>query len=800
MAQVFLSYRQIDDDHKSRVRDFATQLVDAGIEVILDQFFLDANPAGPNDGWDKWSSDSALNSEYVIIIGSQAWFDCFEKKQTPGTGLGAACEADDLRHRIYEAGGVISNIRVVLFDDNDSEFIPGKLKRYHRFHAERDIENIKSWLGSKPKTPQQLSTSIPHNLPRLQPFFGREEELQKIKDVLDPEDRSWGTSIYGSGGMGKTSLAIRTALEVSPNDFNRIVFVSLKSRELDDDGETDQSGFLTSGLLELFNELADELGLEDISKAPEEHKPKLLLYSLREQRTLLILDNLESLVKEDRKKISAFVRKLPPGCKAILTSRERIGTVADELMLGKLTEEAALNTIEELGKHNPAIANTSKAERLELYEVTQGIPLLLRWTAGQIGRGTCLTMKEAIDYLRSCPEGNDALEFIFGHLAENFTEEDTKVLCTLSYFTLPAKVQHIADIIEYTNKKVNDILHRLTNLSLAVQSKDEETYTLIPLVGDFLRSKKENIITETALTLTEKIYDLVIECGGGSENYESFPILNEAWPSIVAAIPIFLKGQNNILQDVCKALDTFLNFTGRWDERLALALDAEKKALLDNDFYSAGWRIYNAGSVYIRRGLGRKCVGCAHKASSYWDNAKAGNREISLAIRLKGKGHELSKDFDKAITTYNKSLEMSRQIEAKSQDVAMTLNDLASAKNRLGDLQGSEKNIKEALEIANDINYFEGRVTYTTNLAILSLNNDNEKAENLARKALRLAQDLHREELIGKNYIVLAQALLRQNKKSDALPYAQLAIDIFTKLGVSEVTKALEVLKMCEEE
>jgi hypothetical protein len=56
-----------------------------------------------------------------------------------------------------------------------------------------------------------LKTDIPHNLPTLQPFFGREDELRKIADALDPDSRTWGALIDGPGGMGKTSLAVRAA-------------------------------------------------------------------------------------------------------------------------------------------------------------------------------------------------------------------------------------------------------------------------------------------------------------------------------------------------------------------------------------------------------------------------------------------------------------------------------------------------------------------------------------------------------------------------------------------------------------
>ncbi|MFZ1219620.1 MAG: hypothetical protein WAO00_10020, partial [Chthoniobacterales bacterium] len=82
-----------------------------------------------------------------------------------------------------------------------------------------------------------FSTPIPNNLPRLQPFFGRTEELKQIKEALDPESRTWGALIDGPGGMGKTSLAVRAAYDCPPDQFQRIIFVSVKDREMDDDGE-----------------------------------------------------------------------------------------------------------------------------------------------------------------------------------------------------------------------------------------------------------------------------------------------------------------------------------------------------------------------------------------------------------------------------------------------------------------------------------------------------------------------------------------------------------------------------------
>ncbi len=59
--------------------------------------------------------------------------------------------------------------------------------------------------------------------------------------------------------------------------------------------------------------------------SPPEDRARLLLDALAGTRALLILDNLESLTPEDRERIVEFVSDLPGGCKAILTTRRRIG-------------------------------------------------------------------------------------------------------------------------------------------------------------------------------------------------------------------------------------------------------------------------------------------------------------------------------------------------------------------------------------------------------------------------------------------------------------------------------------------
>src|SRR5207302_3347895 len=97
---------------------------------------------------------------------------------------------------------------------------------------------------------------------------------------------------------------------------------------------------------------------------------------------LLLLDNLESLPRDQQNQLFEFLSQLPQGCKAIATSRRRTDVDARIIRLEKLDQQAALALLAELAIDRPLLAKGTEAERLHLYEETGGNPLLLRWIAG----------------------------------------------------------------------------------------------------------------------------------------------------------------------------------------------------------------------------------------------------------------------------------------------------------------------------------------------------------------------------------------------------------------------------------
>lgn len=639
-------------------------------------------------------------------------------------------------------------------------------------------------------------TKATNNLPRIPSFFGRQKELDIIAKALFPTTRTWGVLIDGPGGMGKTSLAIRAA-EIAVPQFDRVLFVSTKEQKLTPEGTMKVSNSIVPAFLEMLNQLAALLGLSHITDKPENERPGLIKAALDAEKVLLILDNLENLPKDQQNQLFEFLSDLPSSCKAIITSRRRTDVDARIIRLEKLEQDAALDFLEELSADRSLLKKATHEERLHLYEETGGNPLLLRWIVGQLGRGGCRSIASALDLCRKASAANDPLEFIFGDLLGTFTEAETKALAALTYFTQKVEVKFIAELANLTKTAAQTALGDLANRALVIPDEAEETFALVPMVADFLRNKRPEVVKETGGRLEQRAYALIIE--NGYQQHDRFPTLEAAWPGIGPALPIFLAGDNTRLQTVCDALSDFLDFYGRWDEWLALCEKAEARAVVAADYDKAGWRAFEAGWIHNSRCQADFVLTCADRAATYWERTKAGARERAIVISLRGRGHQLKKDHAIAIVFYREALELYRSVAAESEDVAICLNNLAGAENDFGNLDAAEKYHRESLRIGRTIGLPEIVAGETGNLAAIALDCENWlAAETLAREALPLSEAVHRQDLIAEDNRRLAKALVRQGKAAEALPYARRAVDIYTGIGAPNLPDAQRILAECE--
>jgi tetratricopeptide (TPR) repeat protein len=638
--------------------------------------------------------------------------------------------------------------------------------------------------------------AVPSSLPSQPYFFGRAKELCIIAEAIAPEARTWGALIDGPGGIGKTALAIRAAHVAPESHFDRKIFLSAKVRELTPQGEQPLEDFMLPNYVALLTELARELGDDNIERIDPNERTSAVRRALADVRVLIVVDNVETFPESERVRLYQFLSRLPTTSKAIVTSRRRADIDARVLRLDRLVYKDAVELLTELAKNNRHLLRATEQEYVNLYEITNGNPQLLKWTVGQLGRsGSQLhTVSEAAEFLTTAPASNDPLEYIFGDLLDTFTESETTVLAALAHFKEPAQSKCIADVTGLAENVALTALEDLTDRALLLSNEAEQAFLLPVLAASFLRRKCVEIVANTGDRITDRAFTLAIE--NGYQQYDRFSRIESEWPIMAAALPMFVSGENNRLQNVCDALNRFLHFSGRWDESLALNQKAEKKAVAVGDLYNAGSRAYQAGYIYFVRRQGLEVLASAERCALHWESFTSSVRNLS--IHLRGQGHSLLKDYTSATEAFQEALQIAKSIRTESSE-AIILCSLAEVRREQEDFAGAENLYLDALRIAKRNNDLHAIAYYEFNLANLALDREDwSSAETLARDVLALAQRFVGQEMVGQIYRVLGTALIKLGNLQEGLPYARRAVQIFSQLRMPrELEQAQAELNKC---
>ena len=358
-----------------------------------------------------------------------------------------------------------------------------------------------SEAGGHVLSPQEVETLVPrtvNTLPRRPAFFGRKDEIAKALRALSPDDRGWGLVIDGIGGIGKTALAVELAYICQERDlFEGFIFVTAKEKELRPEGIR-QATLSSSTLDGLLEEVAQ--ALSHISRPPAEgHEKRLaLLKALRGRKILLILDNLETLTRDEQDATSDFLRLLPQDCKAVVTSRRRLGEAVVTLRLSSLSWNEAYDLIsDQISHHRTELSSLSAAGESgwkRLYDQAGGSPLALLWIIGII-RTRGLSFHNAISLLSDGGMSNDLNRFLYAAAKDKMDSSEISVLSTLSLFAVPASKEAMARVAGLQQQAVDTVIERLQILSLVDQVEwvipgagTEDRYGLHPLTRSFARN------------------------------------------------------------------------------------------------------------------------------------------------------------------------------------------------------------------------------------------------------------------------------------------------------------------------
>lgn len=440
-----------------------------------------------------------------------------------------------------------------------------------------DITNLLNSLCG----PKELQT-IPHRLARLEHtrLIGRQTETRYLRDLLSPHYAAYLITVDGIGGVGKTALVLEVAYQswrastgeiVGPHipTFEAIIFVSAKQHYLTPQGIL-QSTQVHRTLRKIFQEVILTLERQDIRTKPIQEQEGLVREALGRQRTLLIVDNLETM--EDKQEIISFLYQLPPTVKVVVTTRER--EMFAPIRLEQLAEEAARELIEHQAEEKQITLGKHEAQML--YQRIGGVPAALVYAVGQRASGYTL---ETV--LQNVPKvEGDVARFCFQGSVEPLRGKPVHAM--LMAFALFPQMPTRATVTNVSGLEIDPIaaekaLVQLQRLSLIREFQGR--FRMLPLTREYSIAEliRCSDFEQEARDRWVKWYLRFAQNYGGHDMEEwhvGFDRLEGEWENLLA---VFDWCANHERYDVLKAfwcaeeLNSVVDFTtiyGFWDDRL----------------------------------------------------------------------------------------------------------------------------------------------------------------------------------------------------------------------------------------
>jgi non-specific serine/threonine protein kinase len=637
----------------------------------------------------------------------------------------------------------------------------------------------------------------PHHLPeQLTSFVGREEEIATVKRLLA---NSRMVTLTGTGGCGKTRLALRVARDLLGIHRDGIRFVDL-------------SALANPDLVP--QTVAAALGLKDAQNL--DPIARLTKY-LRELNPLLILDNCEHLAQDCASLASSLLRECH-NLRILATSRQALG-LASEMVWRvpslTLPEVGVAPPVELLARYE-AIRLFIERARLKRYEFEltpqnagwivrlcrrlDGIPLAIELAAARMN---VLSVRQIVEHLddrfrllrgddQVAPPRHQTLQAMMDWSYDLLAEAEKGVLRSMSVFaggfTLEAlEAMWTEELDEY---EAIDHISQLVGKSLVVMEERSESarYRLLETIRQYAwqelvksgeMSRLRNRHAEWCLRLAEESMPQLY----GSNQRVWLERLEVEHDNLRAALDWCTKNRGNIEVGLRLggALLRFWEAHGHFTEgreRLSILLSSAEaagrtagKARALNAAGRLAWRqadyatankllhvslsIYREigdkwGAAHALNNLGNEAFmeGRYNVARSLYDESLALFREINDSWGIGQLLHNLAtvaatgENYPQASEIFRESLAIRRQIGDRY-SIAQSLISLGEIARAVGDYASARPLYEESLAIFQELGD-ERNVAYSLHhLGHVSLyRNDLDEAETLFARSLRLFSKL----------------------------------------------------------
>ncbi|MEI6044727.1 MAG: diguanylate cyclase [Chloroflexota bacterium] len=598
------------------------------------------------------------------------------------------------------------------------------------------------WLDQKLQFPlaewlTQQRVRRPNNLPLgLPELVGREEELQRLGHLLT-EHRL--VSLVGSGGMGKSRLALQVGLETLDNYRDGVFFVALAAIDTNEDI--------------LLSTILTTLGLKLASANLWEQ----LLKYLQTKEMLLVLDNFEHLLEQS----GLLVRLLEqaPNLKLLITTREELKLRAEAIlelrgleyppkgMENAISAYSAMQLFVESA--NPtnfsfSLDKETAPEIARICRVVQGMPLGLKLAAAWVGIFSITEIAERLEQraleLIGQGAGQAGVGTVFDSFWELLATSEQAMLAGLAVFRGGFRREAATAVSQASIFFLEALVHR------AFLSRGEQGhYELHELLRQYLteklgseRTAREARHADYYLTLAEK----------------SEPELKGANQATLLNL---LEAEHHNLRT---ALEWYYSQT-KIEEALRLA------SALERFWFVRGY--LKEGQYYLDWGLNKE--------------AEVSNLVKARALQVRGLLAFTQGDYIIATSYLRLSLKIAEIIGDKI-TIAYNLHFLGNIAIQQGDYVTANNYLLRNLAIRREVGDKSGIAPALGILGLLAMyQSDYDTAKEYQLQSLAIMQEIGNTMGIADSLNYLGNITLAQGDYTAARDYFQRDLEIYRELG-----------------
>ncbi|MDJ1169769.1 tetratricopeptide repeat protein [Roseofilum sp. BLCC_M154] len=580
--------------------------------------------------------------------------------------------------------------------------------------------------------------TVGDTVPTVTDWQGRVEELETLNGWLDDENRKLGV-IVGIGGVGKSTLVARVYWE--REDFEVKYWTDL--------GASPPFGRFARQVLEKLVQLP----LDEIEKIPDAELGEALVQQLQRRRFLLVLDNFESVVKDE--KYGQFLQRWLGCCRHTeILMTTQVMPQFSRIVPNRLSLSGLLRA--EGGKLLKALGVGGEAQEREDYsEKVAGHPLTLRLVAGmleqEIGEGATLAHLDELNLAdvrqlmadsRIQGEHRQEIVQLVVVLERSFSRLPSVWQGRLLRLTVLRQGFDAALVSAMVAEEVSDKeLRQLAERGFLV--KGEGRYEFQPFILEYLQYRAGDV---------REAHKRAVEV------YRSRCQMPEDWKTAtVEDVQDYLELFYHLCQlgEYEQAFDVLHN-EGKYEQSVSQFLDFQG---------------YN--SLYIIELYQQLVEHLPNQQDSRYPDSLN-----SLGVAYYSQG-----DYEQAISYYQKALEIRQEIGDRS-GIAKSFNNLGLAYCSQGDYGKAISNYQKAIEIFQQIG--DCSVTSTT---LMNLGNayyaqgDYGQAMSCYQQALEIRREIGDCSGIANSLIGLGNAYNSQGEYERVISYSQQALEIFQEIG-----------------